>query len=95
MMPLMGLRLSNLRHTHIGQFIGSFIALITGMAFHPLPCHLMLAHQFVLLLPQVHVFNGRFAGCFPTACFPACNPLFHALHNIFGIGVYGDFTRLF
>jgi hypothetical protein len=48
--------------TPVGQGVRALVARVAGMALDPVPGHIVLHHQAVQLLPELHVLHGLVVG---------------------------------
>src|SRR5258708_496511 len=77
------------------QLVDALVLGVAGMAFDPMPAHLMLAECRLKPLPEVDVLHRLAIGRLPAVLFPAVNPAGDAAAQILAVGVEIDRRRAF
>ena len=79
-----------LGYPFIGQAIGPFVAMISGMPLHPNPFDTVLLNGLIQATPQIFIFHGFVCRGFPSPFLPIAHPFGNAVQHIFGVGMQPD-----
>src|SRR5690348_8262169 len=71
---------------HVGETVYPLVAVVAGMALHPVPAHLMAGVGFVEGLPQILVLHRLLVGGLPAALLPGRQPDVQPVHHVLGVG---------
>jgi hypothetical protein len=82
-------------HAPVGQRVGALVALMPGVAAHPVPLNAVtaLGDQRIELLPQVDIFHRLLGRGAPAPGLPAGHPFGDALAHVLAVQVQVDLAR--
>ena len=66
----------------VGQLIGTLVAWMAAVPFHPVPLYAMAMRLFMKRFPQFGIFDRLLGRRFPAAFDPVMNPLGNALADV-------------
>src|SRR5258708_8170902 len=68
-----------------GELVRAFVHGVTGMAFHPVPMHLVMLQGRVEPLPEIDVLDRFLVGGAPAVTLPPVDPFRNPLPPIFAL----------